>query len=660
MSLGSPFLSRLKERKLVQWVLAYLGGAWVLLEVSDVVGGHLGWPEVLYRGLLILLGAGFFVTIVLAWYHGERGRQRVSGAELLMVAALLIVAGAALSLLRSSAPTRGPTVSRDGDDRPGVAVLPCENMSADAGDAYLAASLHDEILLKLETISSLFSIGRTSVLHYAQAPPPTPQIAAELGVGFVGECSVRKHGDRIRLIFQLLDGRTGGQVWAQDFDQVLTSTNLFDMQRQIALEVALALQARLTPEEEDRVSDIPTRSTEAYELYLQGMEYSRRASNQRENLLLAQTLLERATQTDPEFALAFARLSHIYGRRYRAGHDRSPEILAAQKAAADSALALQPESAASRWAAGWVHYVREEFEEALGDYGLALDVAPNDAEIIADIGWTQRRLENYPEAIAAFETASKLDPRWERLFVDLGGITFHHAHRWAEAVTAFNRALELAPDDIQAAWQKGKVYCSWQGQLDTLRAMVEHTPGMLDEERFWLALYERDGARARAFLGQGPDRVIVAQFDVDTRSLRSAWIHQLQGEERAAHLAFDSARVLLEQWERDHPGDYRVHLGLGYAYAGLGRTADAATRVDMLLKARSRNGRMTWGTKMLAAEVYAAAGMADEALALLGPIMEGPSWNYPCDARFLFTYDPIRGDPRFQALLEKYAPAPGP
>ncbi len=230
-----PLLQRLKQRKIVQRGLAYLAGAFVVFQGVEVMAEPWGISPGVQRGIHIVLLIGLLITLVFAWYHGEKGRQRVSGPELLMVAALLVVAGVALSILGGPEDSPGFAVSREGDDRPGVAVLPCTNMSADPNDEYLAKSIHDEILLKLQKISSLFSIGRTSVLRYAEDPPATPVIASDLGVGFIGECSVQKHGNQIRLIFQLLDGSTGGQIWADDFDQTLTSTNLFDILRQIAV-----------------------------------------------------------------------------------------------------------------------------------------------------------------------------------------------------------------------------------------------------------------------------------------------------------------------------------------------------------------------------------------------------------------------------------------
>jgi tetratricopeptide (TPR) repeat protein len=185
--------------------------------------------------------------------------------------------------------------------------------------------------------------------------------------------------------------------------------------------------------------------------------------------------------------------------------------------------------------------------------------------------------------------------------------------------------------------------------------MVNNTPGMSDYHRFMFALYERDWESARVIHGEAPDSVILGQFWVPTRSLYSAWIHQLQGNHGAAHAAFDSARVRIEQWEQDHPGDFRVHYSLGLAYAGLGRSSDAAERAAMRLEAKHVQEGDEIGLNA-AAEILAAAGLAEEAVGLLENLFEGPGSAHPCDARFFLTFDPIRSHPRFQALLEEHAP----
>ena len=211
-----PLSEQWKQRKIVQRGLAYLAGAFVVFQAVEASADPWGISPAVQRTIHILLLVGFFVQVVIAWYHGEKGRQRIGRTELLILASLLLVTGVAISILgrreRGFEPTYAvaPTVVEDG--RPGVAILPCENFSSDPGDAHLASGLHDQVLLQLQKISSLFSIGRTSVEWYRDNPAPPIQIARELGVGYMGQCSVQKHGNRIRLTFQLLDGNTGGWV----------------------------------------------------------------------------------------------------------------------------------------------------------------------------------------------------------------------------------------------------------------------------------------------------------------------------------------------------------------------------------------------------------------------------------------------------------------
>ena len=651
-----PLFERLKQRKIVQRGLAYLAGAFVVFQAVEVMAEPWGLSPGFQRTVHVLLLLGFLIQLVIAWYHGEKGRQRVGGPELLMVGALLVMAGVALSILGGPEDSPGRAGSREGDDRPGIAVLPCTNMSADPNDEYLAGALHDEILLKLQKISSLFSIGRTSVLRYAADPPATPLIASDLGVGFVGECSVQKSGSRVRLIFQLLDGKTGGQLWADDFEESLTSSNLFGVQRQIAQEIAFALQVELTPGEQASISAVPTESTEAYELYMQAGDYWARGLYESggDNFRIAQTLLERATTLDPTFALAFARLSFVVGTKWRFGFDRSTDALAVQRSAADSALALQPDLPKGHEAAGWVHYNNNDFRQALDEYAIALEGAPNDVQTIKLIGYAHRQLGNWPEVYAAFERAAQADPRDVNVFEDLGGSTFELTHRYAEAVAAYTRALELAPDAFDAARSKGMVYCSWEGQLDTLRALVKGSPAMGNWDRWEVKMLEGDGEGALSLIPSGPDSVFVTQYSVHTKSLNSGWTHRVRGEERAAQAAFDSARVMLEQWERENPDDPRVHAGLGYAYAGLGRSSDASERADRLLEAYRGKVLDELEVGRDATLILAAAGLADEALALLEPQLVGPSRANFCDAKYGWHFDPLRNHPGFQTLLEEY------
>jgi len=168
----SSFLQRLKERKLFQWGLAYLAGAWLVFQGIEVLAEPWNLSEGVQRTIHVLLGIGFLVTLVLAWYHGEKGRQRASGVELLILAGILVIAGAAVALLGHGAgagdePATEPReVVKAAADRQTIAVLPFENVSPDAGDAYFADGMHDEIISQLGKVAALKVTSRTSVMEY--------------------------------------------------------------------------------------------------------------------------------------------------------------------------------------------------------------------------------------------------------------------------------------------------------------------------------------------------------------------------------------------------------------------------------------------------------------------------------------------------------------
>src|SRR5262249_44383963 len=169
----NEFLARLKRRKLVQWAIAYVVAAFALLQGIDIVAQQFGWPEAVRRGITLALVVGFFVTLVLAWYHGERGAQRVTGTELLIIALVLAVGGGLLWRFTASShsadnknPTTEPRSATDTIPDKSIAVLPFENLSSDKENAYFTDGVQDEILTHLAKVADLKVISRTSVMQY--------------------------------------------------------------------------------------------------------------------------------------------------------------------------------------------------------------------------------------------------------------------------------------------------------------------------------------------------------------------------------------------------------------------------------------------------------------------------------------------------------------
>jgi TolB-like protein len=232
-------LTRLKERKLVQWALAYIAGAWVVLQVMDVVAEPLSLSAPFQLGILIVVGAGFFVTLVLAWYHGEKGSQRVGGMELVALAVIFAATGLFLRTLPNrefdtggeSDPPGGFRVSLVAQlyENPAVAVLPLANMGGEDDQSFVDG-LHGEVLSNLGKIGALTVISRQSVLQYRDSEKTIREIGDELDADAVLEGSVRKAGDRLRITAQLIHAGSDAQLWTETFDDELTVENIFDIQ----------------------------------------------------------------------------------------------------------------------------------------------------------------------------------------------------------------------------------------------------------------------------------------------------------------------------------------------------------------------------------------------------------------------------------------------
>jgi|GEM_PF-2652233 len=671
VGVGEALLQGVNERALLQWTLVYLAGAWVVLQAVNFASEQLGWSPLIPQGMALLAFVGFFVMLVVTWYHGKRGRQHVRPTEVFIIAVLLGIAGGALTLLPAEDPANpnerlefGPSPPI-ADNRPSVAALPWINRSGLPEDAYFTDGIHDEILTRLAKIGGLRVISRRSVMQFRDSPLAAGEVAENLGVRYILEAGLLRIRDTVRLNIQLTDVETDDLAWAATHDRYLTMENLLSLQAEIAQTIADTLHATVTPQEQVELGRVETENLEAYDFYLQGRSYYLRPGYRREDFDAAEGLFERAIALDPDFALARAALSRIHGFMYWERFDPSDDRLEAQRREADEALSLQPDLPQAHLAVGWTHYVRGEFQRALEEFTAASDGLPNDAEIIALIGYTHRRLGNWTEVFRAFEEATRLNPRDATLFYDLGGHSYGATRRYEDAVRAYDRALILAPDLHDAALRKGYTYFHWQGQLDTLRAVITGLPADLHNPeveiaRADFALWERDAEGLFRLLASIPARVFDTQVAYLPKSLYSAWAHRLQGDSSAARTAFDSARMVLEPLARERPDDERVHAGLGYAYAGLGMSAQAARSAERSLASTHRSGNPDSGPQAveMAARILAQAGQTEEAVRYLERLMGEGSHVSVHTLRIDPLYDPIRHQPAFQALLEKYGPGP--
>src|SRR6185312_524494 len=316
----AELLARLKQRKLVQWALAYVAFAFALIQVVDVVASQFGWPEGLRRGVTLTLAVGFFVVLVVAWYHGEKGRQRVSGAELLLIALVLAMGGALVWRFERVVPTtRSPDAAQRNPGTAAIApvvpiraksisVLPFVNMSGDTKNEYFSDGMSEEILNALAQVNDLKVAGRTSSFYYKGRNEDLRTIGKALGVANILEGSVRKQGNEVRITAQLIRVSDDTHLWSHAYDGNLS--DVFQLQENIARAITDQLKVALVGEQNTRLVPVSTTNPEAYSLYLQATAIFDRRDSPRFPDAIAD--LRQAIQLDPNYARAHSRMAALY------------------------------------------------------------------------------------------------------------------------------------------------------------------------------------------------------------------------------------------------------------------------------------------------------------------------------------------------------------
>jgi len=247
---ASPVTWRqLRRRKVGQWAMVYATGAWGFLQGLGYVADLFGWPQELPRVVALALLAGLPEVLVVAWFHGARGEQRVTGTELTLVTVLFLLGGSVFWAYQHvgnpvdvdpGAPVN-PSPSANDFRHPVVAVLPFESRT-DAADSYFVDGVHEQLLARLTKAASLRVVARTAVARFRGSHRTTQQLAAALGADLLVEGSVQRSGHRVRVTVQLVSGDNALALWAEHYDRELTKANEFEVQGEVAVAVGDAVE----------------------------------------------------------------------------------------------------------------------------------------------------------------------------------------------------------------------------------------------------------------------------------------------------------------------------------------------------------------------------------------------------------------------------------
>jgi TolB-like protein/Flp pilus assembly protein TadD len=662
----SGFFEEVQRRKVYRVAAAYIIAAGFIIQIGSAVFPAWELPNWAFRLVVVLLLIGFPIALILAWAYdvtpqGIRVTREPATSRshrrrnliMLIAIGVIISAGAGFFLL--------PRASARKIDK-SIAVLPFQNLSDEKENAYFADGIQDDILTNLSKIGDLKVISRMSVMTYrGDGARNAREIGKVLGVATLLEGSVRRAGNRVRVSVQLINANNDEHIWAEDYDRDLT--DVFAIQTDLAQKIASALQAKLSPNEKARLDRPPTQNPDAYLLFLQAHDYATRMDIFHQTSSKAVPLFEQAIKLDPNFALAFAGLSMAESWLY---HSSDPVPARREKArlSALEALRLQPDLPEGHLALGFSYYYGDrDYERALAEFEIAKRDLPNEAQAYMAIGAIQRRQGKWTESTANLKKAAALDPKNANILFNLA--SNYMALRNFEAVDKIaGRAVAIAPHSFETLALKGYLALAWKGDLMVAEKEFSSIPaetdpnGLMTWARFWIFTLQRRFPEALAVVEKFPGETLITDTTAPSpKAFLEGTVHLFQGDKPTSQIEFDQARVVSEKLLREAPEDPARHAQHGLILAALGRKQEAIAEGKRAVELLPESQDAFDGPRCTAAlaQIYAWTGESDEAFGLLDHLLGIPNGLAISTLKLDPAWDPLRKDPRFQALIDKYA-----
>ncbi|NND45128.1 MAG: hypothetical protein HKN58_07375 [Xanthomonadales bacterium] len=686
----------LKRRNVFKVGIAYLVSAWILLQATEVVSDILELPAWAPKLILLILAVGFVPALIIAWAFeltpeglklekevvAEASITRRTSRKLDYVIMILLGLSLAYFIWESRfeqrtaqyeaalnqpvatdtgaapeppAPVRQVPPELTDPNRSSIAVLPFTNRSADANDLYFTDGIHDDLLTQLSKIDAFSVISRTSVMEYRDTTKNLKEIARELDVNNIMEGAVQRAGNRVRINVQLIDAESDEHLWAEIYDRELSTENLFDIQSEIAQNIAQALRATLTDTEKSAMAKPPTENLEAYDLYLQARQFT--LGETRVGYQTALELFRAAIDLDPEFTLAWIGLGRAHITNYWQ-YGGEPADRGKAREAIDQAKQLDPTVPELYMAEGFYWYWGHlDYERALYNLEKAIELMPRNEEARMWHGWASRRDGQWEQASQSMQLALELNPRAHFHWVEYG-LTCVYLQQFTEAKRALQMAREL---DINSFWTKGL-----QARLDLVTgdigAAVRVTTGAQHSEEsdfFYSYLDARILAR-RFDEALEAAQSMPADFEVQRqlivlREALAAQIHFYTGSPEAAVEAARAAMFRLNGLRQQLGNDYRILHAEAQMSPVLGESGpELLARIDKARAAEPVDAVTHFQREYERAQALAMAGMAEEATQALDAVLSGPNETPPVYVDADPAFDGIRENTEFIEMLGRH------
>ena len=576
-----------------------------------------------------------------------------------MAAVLLVMATAVAVMISRSQMVSPPAAS-------GIAVLPFESFSRDKESKFFADGVYDGVLAKLAKLGNLKVIDHNSVAKYRGAGD-TLEIGRALNVAYVLEGSVRRSAGKIHINIQLIDTGNDSQVWAEEYDRDLN--DVFALQSQIAKKVADRLRVNVSSTEKAAIQQPPTTDLIAYDAYLRAKDLLNDialSTRQKEDLFQAVQLLDQAVALAPSFFDAYCQLAGAHDRIYFGGFDHTDARLTLAETVIQSIQRLRPESAETHLALAQHYYwAHRDYDRARQELVLAHLTLPNESRIPLLAGYIDRRQGRWEKSLEEIAQALELNPQDFSVLQQIA-LTYEALGRYKEMAATLDRVLAIAPKDVPSRVRRALVDLENRADPKAFHTAIDAI--LLEDPNVslcfvnpWLFVVLRapDPAAVQRALFNMTD---CGCFD-ENIPFPSGWcegqLAKWRGNESAARAAFNSARNELTQTVQKQP-DYAAALcALGVIDAVLGNKEDAIREGERAIELTPVSKNAIEGATLVRylAVIYAWTGEKDRAIQRLAETTYQPGSHISYGYLQLHPlWDPLRRDPRFEAIVASLAP----
>jgi TolB-like protein len=665
------FFEEVKRRKVYRVAAAYIIVAAGIIQLASAAFPAWELPNWALRLVIVLLLLGFPIALILAWAYditaqgvratstiGTPRSHRRRNTIMLVATGVAISAAAGFFLL--------PRVAARKLDK-SIAVLPFENLSEEKTNAFFADGMQDEILTNLARIADLKVISRTSVMQYKSGIARNlREIGQQLGVAHVVEGSVQRSGNRVRVNAQLVDVSTDRHLWGQTYDRDLA--DVFAIQSEIAKSIADQLEAKLSSAEKDAIERAPTSDITAFDLYTLAKNLCLTAfgsSTTKADLLRAAHLLNQAVARDPSFLEAYCLLAVAHDGVYFIGFDHTPARLAQAESAVQTASRLQPNAGETHLArAQHLYWGYLDYDGALAELEVAAQGLPNDPQVLGLKGYIKRRQGRWDESNRDLKRAIELDPH-NILTLQQTAQSYQGLRLYDDEKSLLARVLAFETNDAVTKVQHAFVELDSKADTGPLHQAIESiratNPAAIPSiANNWLvcALAERDGTAAENALtafGESPITFGSTENVLFNRLFVEGVIARMTKDEDRARSAFIAARAEQAKIIQAQPNYGPALCVLGLIDAGLGRREEALREgrraVELLPVEKDQVG----GNVMIKYLAMIAAWLGDKDLACeqLAIALRRPSDLSYGQLKLMPTWDALRGDPRFERIVEE-------